>query len=214
MRLYPDRENFIHFIHLNRLYCYVCFLLFRFWCTIIIEICKKLITIHRSNPPAKQETHQHMSTNVPEQALHNGPVQQTSPSEPSVPTTPTFDVPASLPTTETTIYRDPTTVIRIRPTASATDELCLTMYRHITPETKHLTPARTSNWREQAVDASPNTVNALPDALYDRYVAAVEELIDRFGLDVVRPATGYGVCHRRHDTVGKHGVVSFQTRLG
>ncbi|TQQ83500.1 hypothetical protein EGH24_01540 [Halonotius terrestris] len=155
-----------------------------------------------------------MSTNVPEQTVRNGSVHQSSPPEPSVPTAPAFDIPESPPAAETTIYRDPKTVIRIRPTASASDELCLTMYHHMTAETKQLTPAQTSNWREESVDASPNTINALPDALSDRYVAAVEELIDSFGLSIMRPSTGYGVCHRRHDTVGKHGIVSFRTRLG
>lgn len=154
-----------------------------------------------------------MSTNVTEQAIRDGPVHQSSPPEPSVSTV-DADIPESIPATETTIYRDPKTVIRIRPTQSATDEVCLTMYRHITEETKALTPEGASNWCEESFDTSPNTIKALPELIADRYVAIVEALTDSLRLSVVHPSTGDGICHRRHDSLGKHGVVSFQTRLG
>ena len=156
-----------------------------------------------------------MSANVTEQAVRDTPVAESSPPEPTTLPTSSVVLPDALPQTETTVYRDPKTVLRIRPAQTATDaELCLTMYRHITPDTEHLTPERSSYWREAEFDASPNTVDALPEAIYDRYVEAVERLTNRFGLSVVRPTTGYGVCHRRHDSLGKHGVISFETRLG
>jgi hypothetical protein len=155
-----------------------------------------------------------MSAHSNEQVVRTTPVAESSPPEPAAPPTSVIDIPDSLPQAETTVYRDPKTVIRIRPTRTASDEFCLTMYRHLTPETEHLTPERCSNWREERFDSSPNTVNALPETVYDRYVEAVERLTSRFGLSVVRPTTGYGVCHRRHDSLGKHGVVSFEATLG
>lgn len=154
-----------------------------------------------------------MSAHSNNRAIRETPDTGTAPPEPSVPPTDSIIIPDAVPAVETTLYRDPQTVIRIRP-ARATDELRLTMYRHLTEETQHLTPEVASNWRDEEFDSSPNTVNALSEAAYDRYVEAVEELTDRFGLSVVHPKSGYGVCHRRHDSLGKHGVVSFETRLG
>ena len=84
----------------------------------------------------------------------------------------------------------------------------------VPPTDSIIIPDAVPNWRDEEFDSSPNTVNALSEAAYDRYVEAVEELTDRFGLSVVHPKSGYGVCHRRHDSLGKHGVVSFETRLG
>jgi MoxR-like ATPase len=155
-----------------------------------------------------------MSANADGQAATEAPADRTSPPVPSVPTTVHDGVPDSLPRKEMTVYRDTEMVIRIRPTVSGADELCLTMYMHATSETDSLTPARTSYWDDEEFDASPNTVTALPDALYDRYVDTVETITERLDLSVVHPISGHGVCHRRHDSLGKHGVVSFRTRFG
>ena len=154
-----------------------------------------------------------MSAHNNRRAPQQTPAVGASPPEPSAPPTDSIAIPDVIPAVETTIYRDPKTVIRIRP-ARTTDELCLTMYRHLTEETQHLTPELSSTWREQMFDTAPNTISSLSEATYDRYVEAVEELTDQFGLSAVHPKSGYGVCHRRHDTLGKHGIISFETRLG
>lgn len=156
-----------------------------------------------------------MSAHTDGQSVGETPVEHSSPPVPSVATTVDNDVPASLPRKEMTIYRDTAMVIRLRPSGpAADDDLCLTMYMHAGSETANLTPARTSYWDDTAFDDSPNTVKALPDTLYDRYVETVEQVTDRLAVEITQPVSGYGRCHRRHDTLGKHGVVSFRTRFG
>lgn len=153
-----------------------------------------------------------MSTNIHESAVKSTPAEQSSTSSPSVATATSATLPDSVPQTETTIYRDSRTVIRLRPIQDD-GSLCLTMYLPITDETENVTPECNSNWRDEEFNTSPNTVNALSDANYELYTTTVDALSERFGLAVVRPSTGYGICHRRHDSLGKDGMVSFETRL-
>lgn len=155
-----------------------------------------------------------MSAHTDGQSVTETSAARTSPPVPSVSTTVDNDIPTSLPRTEMTIYRDTEMVIRIRPSEPARDDdLCLTMYMHAGSETATLTPAETSYWDDTEFDDSPNTVKALPESLYDRYVETVETVTDRLDVEIAEPVSGYGRCHRRHDTLGKHGVVSFRTRF-
>lgn len=154
-----------------------------------------------------------MSANIHEQAVNEVSADQPSTTQPGIDTATSATLPDSIPQTETTIYRDSKTVIRLRPARSEDASICLTMYLPITSETENVTPECTSNWREQEFNASPNTVNALSDANYELYTTTVDALTKRFGLAVVRPTTGYGICHRRHDSLGKDGMVTFETRL-
>lgn len=154
-----------------------------------------------------------MTANTDEQTANETPAEQPSPAQPSVATATSATVPDSIPQTETTIYRDSQTVMRLRPTQSNDASVCLTMYLPITEETENVTPECTSRWRDEQYNASPNTVNALSDANHELYTATVDALTERFGLEVVWPATGYGICHRRHDSHGIDGMVSFETRL-
>lgn len=153
-----------------------------------------------------------MSERSNKSAIQQTYVSGVSPPEPSAPPTNNISIPDVIPAVETTIYRDPKTVIRIRP-ARTTDGIYLTMYQRLTDETQHLTPELASNWRDETFDTSPNTVSALSETTYNRYVESINHLTDRFGLSIVHPKDGHGVCHRRHDSLGKDGIVSFETQL-
>lgn len=154
-----------------------------------------------------------MSAHTNEQAVAETPADHTSPPVPPATTTAHNDVPETLPRKELTVYRDTEMVIRIRPSQMAADDLYLTMYMHADSKTENLTPAQASHWEDQEFDDSPNTIQALPESLSDRYVEIVETVVDRLGVEITWPVSGYGLCHRRHDTLGKHGVVSFRTRF-
>jgi hypothetical protein len=155
-----------------------------------------------------------MSAHTDGQTAAETPADHTSPPVSSATTTAVHDhVPDTLPRKELTIYRDTEVVIRIRPSQSTGDGLCLTMYMHADNKTENLTPARTSHWDDQEFNDSPNTIQALPESIRDRYVEILETVVDRFDIEVTWPVSGYGLCYRRHDTLGKHGVVSFRTRF-
>lgn len=155
-----------------------------------------------------------MSVHSTEQAVRETPVDQPSPSEPRVPLDSTVEIPESVPAAETTVYRDANTVLRIRPTRSSTAVCCLTMYWRLTEETQDITPERASHWSDSEFEALPAKVDALPDVIRERYIETVETLTSRFDLSVVRPTSGYGVCHYRLDSVGDHGIAAFETCLG
>ena len=154
-----------------------------------------------------------MNAHTNEQAVAETPADHASPPVPPATTTVHNDVPDTLPRKELTVYRDTEMVIRIRPSQMAADDLYLTMYMHADSKTENLTPAQASHWDDQEFDDSPNTIQALPESLYDQYVEIAETVVDRLGVEITWPASGYGLCHRRHDTLGKHGVVSFRTRF-
>ena len=153
-----------------------------------------------------------MSAHTNKQGVDTTTVEVSSPPEPTVHPTEPLDIPDTMPTTEITLFRDQQMVLRLRPIPDS-DELCLSMYHRLTEETQHLIPERSSTRRGEDFDASPNTISSLPDTLQDRYITAVNQLTEHFNLSVVHPTTGDGICHRRHDSLGKDGIVSFETRL-
>jgi len=155
-----------------------------------------------------------MSIHVTEQTVQNTTVAQPSPPESSGRVYNSVVIPDSIPAVETTIYRDTDTVLRIRPTRSAADECCLTMYWQITEGTQQITPERTSYWCGTEVEASPTMIDALSGDIYDRYVETVETLTTRFDLDIVRPASGCGICRYRLESLDTHPIAAFETRLG
>lgn len=154
-----------------------------------------------------------MSAHTDGQAVAETPANHASPPVPNATTTTHNNVPDTLPRKELTVYRDTEMVIRIRPSQSSGNNLYLTMYMHADSRTENLTPAKTSHWDNQEFDDSPNTIKALPESLSEQYVEAVETVVGRLGVEISCPASGYGLCHRRHDKLGKHGVVSFRTRF-
>lgn len=153
-----------------------------------------------------------MSTNVTQQSIQTRSVQQSSPPEQNTDEMDAY-IPDSIPNTETTVYRNKKTVIRIRPSNASTSGVYLTMYCQIKGKLKFLTPEENSNWCDDSFDTSPNTIRSLPENIAERYYAIVETLIKKLDLSIVHPSTGYGICHRRHDSVGKYGVISFETYM-
>mgnify|MGYP007124888354 FL=1 len=119
-------------------------------------------------------------------------------------------IPETIPQTERTVYRDSDTVIRIHPAAPGDDALCVTLYVPLDEVTASLTPAHASTWREQSFETTANTVDSLPDGVYELYRETVTKLTERLSVSITEPASGYGQCHRRHD--GPE-IVSFRTRL-
>jgi len=119
-------------------------------------------------------------------------------------------IPETIPQTEQTVYRDSNTVIRIHPTGSSDDTLCVTLYVPLDEMTASMTPAHASAWHEQSFETAANTVDSLPEATYELYKETVNDLTEQFAVSISEPATGYGRCHRRHDGPG---IVSFRTRL-
>lgn len=154
-----------------------------------------------------------MSATVNTRRIKTDAGSQPSLSNPESETTPELSLPDSAPQSETTIFRTPERVIRIQPIQSSTAEFCLVMYLLDTEVTEDLTPAHTSNWDDIEYDTSPNTVKALPDTIHNQYGEILDSITEQWGLTIVRPTTGDGICHRRHD-VGTDGVVSFKTHLG
>ena len=120
-------------------------------------------------------------------------------------------IPSDLPETEITVYRDASTVIRVRPLSTGHDKVCLIMYLRVTEEIDLPTPSRGSHWEEAAVTDEPSTVECLPESLCGQYRQLVEKITNRFGLTKAKPNAGYGVCHRRHTAVDTHDIVSFKT---
>lgn len=153
-----------------------------------------------------------MSAHTNKQGVNTTTVEVSSPPKPSVSPAEPLNIPDTMPTTEITLFRDQQMVLRLRPIPDS-DELCLSMYHRLTEATQHLIPERSSTRRKEHFEASPNTISALPDTLQDRYITAVNQLTEQFDLSIVHPTTGDGICHRRHDTLGKYGIVSFETRL-
>lgn len=155
-----------------------------------------------------------MSATINTRSIKTNTGSQPSISKPKDETFSGLSLPDSTPQTETTIYRSPELVFRIQPTQSSAAELSLVMYLIDTEVTKDLTPARTSNWDDKELNTSPNRVKALPDTIHQQYGEILNRITEQWELTVVRPTTGDGICHRRHESVGKHGVVSFKTHLG
>ena len=113
-----------------------------------------------------------------------------------------LSVPPRLPTPETTLYRDSTTVIRLLQTETMADAVEVRLYRADDTSVETPTAAAMATDRGHAVDG-------LPAATRERFAAAVEAVADRFDLAV---ADGGRFRARRPDH-GARGVLKFATRL-
>lgn len=118
----------------------------------------------------------------------------------------------TLPNEETTLYRDPETVIRILPHPTPEYTATITLYTHITPETKHLTPKQNAGIQQTTGNAN-TTDAALPADLQETYQNTIDMIEENLHVTRDTPGDVYGTCHRKYEHVGKHGVVTMRTHV-
>jgi len=121
-------------------------------------------------------------------------------------------IPRELPTTETTLYRDPEKVIRVHPSHKPDTDYEITLYLEITPALPDMSPRCKSYWSNYKTTQTPSTVQDLPSDIRDVYNTVVDEFTTQHTVSIKTGPECNGVCHLKHDH-GKNGFITFKTLL-
>ena len=119
-----------------------------------------------------------------------------------------LDIPARLPTPETTVYRDAETVIRLLQTQTMDDELAVRVYR--------VADGVSTGGAAIATDAGrPDHpgLDALPTETRKRVDRVVETAAERFGLQPAQTAGEYGQFRTRWPDRGFDDIIEFAVTL-
>lgn len=118
----------------------------------------------------------------------------------------------TLPDEETTLYRDSQTVIRILPNPTPGCTATVTLYTHITDKTQDFTTKHKANNSITPSDTATTDAD-LPDTLRDTFRTVIDTVERNLGVTRQTETGEYGVCHRKYEHVGKHGIVTIRTTL-
>lgn len=128
---------------------------------------------------------------------------------------PDITIPDQTPNGGITLYRDDCVTLRMRSDelAHRVGSIRVTMYLKITRETEHLIPKKSPYWNDTKYDKPATTEQALPDNLQSLYESTVKQVERQLDISRTEPEKSSGVCHRKHESVGKYGIVSIETRF-